>query len=87
MEPHPELVAHYAPYSILKTYYPDNPRRYFKNEDARESKWRLRVNDDNEANLVFSPYNPEKMRIDIKRAKKVNPREIRLYTQQLSLKY
>ena len=52
MEPHPELVAHYAPYSILKTYYPDNPRRYFKNEDARESKCRLFVKNDNEANLV-----------------------------------
>lgn len=87
MKPHPELVAHYAPYSVLKTYYPDNPRRYFRNKDAMESKWRLRVKNDNEANLVYSPYNPEKMKIDIKRANKIKPREIRLFTQPLSLKH
>ncbi len=36
MEPHTALGAVYRPYSVLKTYYPDNPRGYFKEENIRQ---------------------------------------------------
>ena len=73
MEPHPSLGAVYRPYSVLKTYYPDNPRGYFKEEDIRERKWQFNVNTGNNATLVFPPEKPKVLRIAIKEGDNANP--------------
>jgi hypothetical protein len=43
LKSHPALGAIYIPYSEMRTYYPDNPRSYFKEEDAENRKWELRL--------------------------------------------
>ncbi len=57
MEFHPSLNFIYGPHSVVKTYYPDNPRGYFEEEDDRHSQWWLRVSIGNVANLTFTQEN------------------------------
>jgi hypothetical protein len=65
MDSHPEIGMVYSPHSEMKTYYPDNPRGYFEEEDNRHSKWRLKATGGNVADIVFSPDDPERVRVDI----------------------
>lgn len=76
----------YRPYSVMKTFYPDNPRGYFEEEDLRESKWRLKVTGGNAADLVFSPDDPERVRIDISHVGAMTEHEIQLNQPHLNVK-
>lgn len=86
METHPDLGFYYAPYSLMTTYYPDNPRGYFKEEDNREKKWRLQVQEGNEANLVLPPDNTAMVRVVIKEVKTKTQEHIQLNQDILSVK-
>ena len=72
VETHPTLGVVYRPHSILKAYYPDNPRRYFEEEDGRESKQLLRVAGGGVANRVFLTNDPDAVRIAIDKAETEN---------------
>lgn len=85
METHPDLGFYYAPYSVLKTYYPDNPRGYFK-EEVNKEKWRLQNQEGNVANLVLLPDNTDMVRIVIKEAKTKTQEHIQLNQDRLSVK-
>ncbi len=51
---HPALLGTaYHPYSILKAYYPDNPRGYFTKEDPRLSVWWMRTGGGSLGKLEF----------------------------------
>ena len=66
---HPVLGERYAANSEIRTYYPDNPRGYFKTEDPRKSQWRLNVQDGSLAELSFPDENSDRVRIEIKNAR------------------
>ena len=66
------------PNTASKTYYPDNPRDYFKKEDIRQTSWSLDVQGKNIANLVLPVSNPDALRIDISKAETKIPWHIRL---------
>jgi hypothetical protein len=83
---HPLLGQYYAPYSVVKTYYPGNPRGYFEEEDPRESRWRLVVDQDNRASLMFPRENPDMVRIAITKATSETPWHIQLNQKRFSLK-
>jgi hypothetical protein len=63
----PVLGLVYAPNSTVKTYYPDNPRGYFTEEDARLSRWRFQVLAGNVAELVLPPNNLDAIRVAIRK--------------------
>ena len=86
MEPHPSLDAVYRPYSVLKTYYPDNPRDYFQEEDSRRIKWWLRVAAGNVADLRFPVNDPDKVQIDITKAESKSSSDIQLNLPRLRVK-
>lgn len=87
METHPDLGFYYAPHSVLKLYYPDNPRGYFKKEeDNRGKKWRLQVQEGNVANFTLFPDGTETMRIVIKEVKTKIQEHIQLNQDRLSVK-
>jgi hypothetical protein len=85
-DPHPSLGVVYRPYSALKAYYPDNPRRYFDEEDGKESKRWLRVGGGGVANLVFPPNEPDAIRIAIEKAKTKIGFDIQLNQSHLKVK-
>jgi lysophospholipase L1-like esterase len=86
MEPHPTLGEVYRPYSVLKTYYPDNPRSYFQKEDVRGSKWSLRVAGGNIANLLLPPNNPDIIRVAIGKTETKTGYDIQLNQPHLKVK-
>ncbi len=67
MELHPTLGMIYAPNSVVKTYYPDNMRGYFNEEDSRKRRWRLQVLAGNVGELVLPPDNPDAIRVAIRK--------------------
>ncbi|MCI0414348.1 carbohydrate binding domain-containing protein [bacterium] len=83
LESHDRLGFVYRPYSILKTYYADNPRGYFKLEDPREKKWWLRAERGSIANLVFPSDNPESVRVEIKKIQSASDFDVQLNLQHL----
>jgi hypothetical protein len=85
-EPHPTLGEVYRPYSALKTYYPDNPRGYFKEENNREVKWSLRVAGGNVANLVFPPGDVDAVRVAIEKAQTPVAFDIQLNQPELTVR-
>lgn len=76
----------YRPYSVMKTYYPDNPRGYFEEEDFRESKWRLKATGGNVADMVFSADDPERVRIVSTNVQAMTEYEIQLNQPHLKVK-
>jgi hypothetical protein len=86
LAPHPRLGMVYPPNSVLKTYYPDDPRGYFEMEDQRVSRWGLRVAGGSEASLVFPPDDPELVRIEIRRAETKSGFDIQLNQPRLKVK-
>ena len=83
---HPTLGFHFAPHSVRKGYYPDNPRGYFRLEPVEEQKWKLSVNQESTASLVFPPGQPAVVRVAIEKAGMQVPWEIHLSQPQLSVK-
>ena len=70
MDPHPTLGQINPPYSHMATYYPGNPRNYFKQEDIEAVMWRLEVHDANEATFL-RPHGNQKqevLRVEITKA-------------------
>jgi hypothetical protein len=63
-ESHPVLGERYAPNTEIKTYYPDNPRGYFKAEDRERSLWWLSVHSDATAEVTFSEEAAGALRIN-----------------------
>jgi hypothetical protein len=86
MDSHPEIGMVYRPYSVMKTYYPDNPRGYFKKEDNRQFKWRLKATGGNVADMVFSRDDPERVRIDITKVETMIEYDIQLNQPHLKVK-
>jgi hypothetical protein len=83
---HPVLGERYAANSEVKTYYPDNPRGYFKTEDPRKSKWRLNVHDGSLAELSFPDENSDRVRIEIKNARTKVPWHVQLNESRISVR-
>jgi hypothetical protein len=86
MDSHPDIGMVYIPHSEMKTYYPDNPRGYFEEEDNRQSKWRLKATSGNVADIVFSPDDPERVRIDITNIETMIEHDIQLNQPYLKVK-
>jgi hypothetical protein len=61
----PPLRFRYRPNSIARTYYPDDPRGYFSNNDSGLSGWQLAVDGDHEARLEYSEREPGWMRVTL----------------------
>ncbi|MCI0411908.1 SGNH/GDSL hydrolase family protein [bacterium] len=74
----PGLGSVYRPHSELKSYYPDNPRAYFKEVISGAEKWWLHTVSGNEASLIFSQDAQVAARIDIRKAPDRNPLNIQL---------
>jgi hypothetical protein len=86
MQPHSRLGMVYQPYSVMKTYYPDNPRGYFEEEDKEENKWQLRVAGGNEADMDISLTKSETVRIAITRVETNTGFDIQLNLPRLKVK-
>ncbi len=67
VESHPSLGHYFKPYTVGKTFYPSNPRGYFK-EDIQGREWQFYVHEGNDATLTFPSGQPQSMRIDITKA-------------------
>ena len=65
---HPELGVVYRPHSEMRTYYPDNPRGYFLQDDRRAGLWNLRLGTGNEARLIFPASDPDVVGVEIRKA-------------------
>jgi hypothetical protein len=64
-EPHPELGMTYVPHSQIVSYYPSNPRGYFKPEDPRAREWHLELQRGTVARMELPPAAPEVVRVTI----------------------
>jgi hypothetical protein len=62
---HPELGMCYKPNSTIYTFYPDNPRGYFHQQDAKERMWHLQTTAGNSAKLEFSQEMPNAVLVPI----------------------
>jgi len=78
LEGHPVLGMAYKPNSILKTFYPDNPRGYFKAQDLQVLKYWLRIAPGSDASLVFPNDGADFVRVTIARSGSVNPFDVQL---------
>ncbi len=75
---HPGLGAIYRPHSELRSYYPDNPRGYFKEEILRARDWWIRTEPGNEASLIFPQDAQATARIEIRKTANKKPVNIQL---------
>jgi lysophospholipase L1-like esterase len=62
------LGERYAPYAVLKTYYPDNPRGYFDEPDPMQGRWNLEVHEGSVATVEFPPEAARTIRVGIAKA-------------------
>lgn len=83
MQPHPDLGWIYTPHSTLKTYYPDNPRNYFREVDPRESLWWLRTDNGNQARLVLPSNGANSVRVEIDKLVSAIPYDVQLNRSNL----
>jgi hypothetical protein len=61
--PDPDLEFRYAPHSTAKTFYPDNPRGYFENDDPRSVGWGMETHGGSEARLERPEDRPGDLRV------------------------
>ncbi len=85
MQPYPGLGAVYRSGSVLSTLYPDNPRRYFKEQDDRTVKWWLRLDGGNEGKLIFPEDNRDLVRVEVKKNQTKNAYDIQLNLSRLKV--
>lgn len=85
-DPHPRLGVVYRPHSVLRTYYPDNARGYFKEEDDARAKWLLNLDAGNQAVLTSQPGTPGRVRVAITEATVQPDWGIQLRQPRLTLK-
>ncbi len=76
----------YGPNLVRRTYYPNNPRGYFQEEDPRVWRWQSKVWEGSEANLVFPDEDPQGVRIAISRAGSDVPWHIQLNQAPVAVK-
>lgn len=83
MQPYPGLGAVYRPGSVLSTIYPDNPRRYFKEQDDRTLRWWLRLDGGNEGKLVLPEDNRDMVRVEPTKIQTKNTYDVQLNLSRL----
>ena len=84
-EAHPELGYYFKPNTMGKSYYPRNPRGYFK-ENIFANEWDLYVHKGNDATLSFSTEQSPSIRIDIPKAETNKTWHIQLNQKGFSFK-
>lgn len=65
---HPIIGWVHHPYSVLTTFYPDNPRGYFEAEDPRAAPWHLELQLGANARMEFPAELPEGVRVAIEKS-------------------
>lgn len=65
--PVPDSVAgaRFAPSSLVKSFYPDNPRGYFDEPNALQRRWTLQTFEGSQAELQFPESGRSEMRVKI----------------------
>lgn len=83
------LGEHFAPNTVVKTFYPDNPRGYFDEPDALQRRWALDAQEGSKAELQFPPDRRGVIRVRIVEAPgkvgwhiALNQRPIRVVAQE-----
>ena len=59
------LGARFAPNTVVKTFYPDNPRGYFDEPDALQRRWVLQSREGSKAQLEFPAEKRGVLRVNI----------------------
>jgi len=85
LDSYPGIGTVYRPYSLLKTFYPDNPRGYFHEEDPRKATWWLHVSGGSSAQLSFPPENRDMVRVSAMKAATKTPYDIQLNFSHLKV--
>ncbi|MBL0171657.1 MAG: carbohydrate binding domain-containing protein [Gemmatimonadaceae bacterium] len=59
------LGVRFAPNTVVRTFYPNNPRGYFDEPDALQRRWVLQTHEGSRAQLEFPSEKPGVLRINI----------------------